>query len=689
MNNSGAGGAGTHAGVDFQQRVVAYFATAMLTHVDVAPMLAISESLYIERISMETADCVDDFVLTCEGDRRLFVQAKLSPTLSPSPESDFAAAVKQFVSQYCIRGRRDELYLLAVGPTASGRIRQQLRKLLSAIRYDVSAWKTAPLTQPEKDVLQAFLLLVRKFAQQAQGGEWTEVEVIRFAQQVYVATFDMADSGSDCRTAYLLLHTLTRLKSPADLVWSRLTQLCLDASSKRLQTTKGGLRTALARFVQEAEKEHKSQAFFETAPTGSVESGKEIVLLLLDASKLLLAEFQRFDGQGQFRVKFTKDKCIFGGGEYVLLHRAATAVGMERYLVRNSNVYTDRELVIVPGSFDEDPNLSNAAKARAEWLQIKLKQLGHGLNCLNCGRPVSSRRATVIEVDDSEHPPDAGVVHEGCVQPMHRVLGEMTSKFFEDNPHIIDFDTKLWVAKLRTGQGLLAGLREAGNPGDVRVGWNPVPIELNRRYCIRALLSDGSRPAMLRRGKVHRFSVAEAKEKLSEFQRHLAESVRAGDPYFMSADGRIFGRRSLLAKVCPQEFVSECISAEIVPYSREIGEEFDRWENYYAPLILVRVGDKEELLKIRGTCVFLSDVLRVEEHFLNWAAAGIILSDFYLEILADDAAFDKVMAQNVAAGSSAVIDPLLAQDGTIVSGTVVVSISSALDETYTTTADGE
>jgi len=677
--DSGAGGAAVHAGVDFQQRLVAYFATAMLSEVDVSPMLAVSEPLLIERISMETADSVDDFSLDCHGERRVLVQAKSSPVLSSNPGSEFAAAVNQFVNQFYDDRGTNNLYVLAVGPNASARITQQLRKLLLAIRYDSNAWKRAPLTNVEKDVLNIFSQLVQSFSQERGGCELTDHELIRFAQRVHVATFDMDDSGSDCRTAYILLRVLTRLKSPADLVWSRLVQLCLDASKRRLQIGKDGLRSSLSRFIEDAHEKYEAQSFFEIAQTGSVEAGKEIVLLSFDETKILIAELHRFDGQGKPRVKFANNKCTLQSGEYVLLHRTSTIVGMERYLVKHSQSYADRQVVLMPAVFDADPNLSNAAKARAAWVREKLDQLRDKLSCLNCGKSVSARIATVIEVDDQDHSPDAGIVHEHCVQPMHRVLGEIVSKFAEDNPHLIDFDIKLWVQKLRTGQGLLTGLRGSQNASGARIVWNPDLVETNRRYCIRILLSDGSRPAILRREKVHQFSLSEAKEKVTEFERHLADGLRIGNPLFMSADGRIFGDRSSLAKMYPEESVSECKSAEVVLFSRQIAEEFDRWENYYAPLITIRVGESEELFKIGNAIVFLSDVFQVEKHFLNWAAAGIILPDYYLEIIEDDAAFDIVMKNNLSTVLLAVIDPFLAPDGTVMNGQLVMPIAAAIE----------
>lgn len=237
----------------------------MLCDLDVSPALGISDAIYIERISMETSDSVDDFVLTSRDSRKVFVQAKTSPSLSSTATTDFGKAIKQFVQQHQKDIHPDSLYVLAVAPTASGKIKQQLRKLLLAARYDASAWENAPLSEVEKDTLTTFRALATACSDRGDGQLWTADELVEFAQRVHVATFDMDDSGSDCRSAHILLHSTGQLKSPPDLVWSRLVQICLDASRKRLQISKEGLHKALARYFESTTIE-AGRAFFENLP---------------------------------------------------------------------------------------------------------------------------------------------------------------------------------------------------------------------------------------------------------------------------------------------------------------------------------------------------------------------------------------------------------------------------------------
>lgn len=673
--HGGIGGAASSAGVDFQQRIAAWFAIAMMSRMDIAPTLAVTNSLFIEKISMETSHSVDDLMLACENEIRVFVQAKTSPSFSEDPDSDFASAIKQFVEQYCIDKTANDIFVLAVSPSASGKIRQQLRKLTLGSRYDSHSWKTAPLTQAEQEVRDKTSTLILKFAQTIDGRLWDDVELMDFVQKLYIATFDVDESGSDTRSAYIMLYVLPQLKVPADLVWSHIVQLCLDTSKRRLQLSKNGLVLALSRYFKKEKQEDAQGSFFVPTYSGEILSGKEVLLLEnpelhasdgLDKS-LFLFEIRRFDEQGKPRARFKDGKCILQNGEYRLLHRAATTSGMVRYLTKNSELFPDYQILIAQAQFEENVHLGGTARARAEWIQKKLEQACRDLKCLHCDNPVSAAVAALVEIDDEEHSAAAGVVHEKCIQPMHRVLGEVKSDFFEKNRHLVDIDIHLWVERLKKGQGLMSGLREAMHD-HVIIGWNPEPTSKNLRYASRIRLADGSRPAVLRRGKVHRLSQQQSKKNVAEFQAKIKQAALAGDPFCMSADGTVFGHKKQLSAFLPQEAVSECIAAEVVPYTRQLSDEFEQYADYYAPLIAVRTGEEEEYLQIGGACVLLSDILKVEYHFENWAEAGIIIPNFYLEIIANDEAFDRLMLDNTRSGRIAVIDPLLFTDGSLRSG---------------------
>lgn len=550
---SNAGGAATHAGVDFQQRLAAWFAVAMLARLDVSPTLAAPMAIVIEGISMETADCVDDIVLHCASDLRVFVQAKTSPSL-------------------------------------------------------------------------------------------------------FVATFDFDDSGSDARSAYVMLSTSIRLKSPPDLVWSKLIQVCLDASRRRLRISRDGIMAALARYIDTtADESISSEELVEFTQTGEIAAGMEVVLMERPDTpdRAFVFGMRRFDESGQSRLVFTDGKLTIASGEYKVLSRSATLQGIERFLDMNRHKFADKEIVVAMANVSEDPNLGDAARSRAQWIKDRVKPLAKRLVCLECGATLDARIALFVEVDEQNHEHEVGVVHVRCVRPLHRVLGQIKQPFFDEHKHLEDFDVASWINLIRNGQGMLSGLRKMRDLSNAVIVWNPDPAESTTRYCVRVTLESGARPTVMRRGKVHRFSHDDAIAAATKLNDMIEAVARHGDAHMMSEDGLTFGNKSKLEHLAIKDAVSRCIAASAELYTRTLAEKFDVELSYYTPLIAIRVGDEESYFRIGNACVLLSDLLAVEAHFANWASAGVILPKHYLELVADDNAFDVLMSRNDAEGCTA------------------------------------
>jgi hypothetical protein len=93
---SSAGGAATHGGINFQDRVAAWVLVRMLAE---RPAVPVGPNGVPADLRFETPEPVDDLLIgTTEGSHS-FVQAKRTIRLSDSPHSEFAAAVDQFVRQ--------------------------------------------------------------------------------------------------------------------------------------------------------------------------------------------------------------------------------------------------------------------------------------------------------------------------------------------------------------------------------------------------------------------------------------------------------------------------------------------------------------------------------------------------------------------------------------------------------------
>src|SRR5690348_11357514 len=127
MSNS-SGGAATNAGVEFQQRVSAWFAVAMLKGLDIAYVFELDSSFVGESISWETSASIDDLLLR-STDRSVLVQVKRSLELSAAATSEFRSVLTQFVSRFLAQGEAED-YALILSPLASRSISTVLQKLL-------------------------------------------------------------------------------------------------------------------------------------------------------------------------------------------------------------------------------------------------------------------------------------------------------------------------------------------------------------------------------------------------------------------------------------------------------------------------------------------------------------------------------------------------------------------------------
>ncbi len=96
-DNLYASGSATNAGIDYQQRVAAWFLVALLFNHDISSTLDLSAPSYIKEIAFETAENIDDLRLQLTNQNNIFVQIKRSLSLSTSTNSDFYKTIKQFV----------------------------------------------------------------------------------------------------------------------------------------------------------------------------------------------------------------------------------------------------------------------------------------------------------------------------------------------------------------------------------------------------------------------------------------------------------------------------------------------------------------------------------------------------------------------------------------------------------------
>jgi len=76
MPNASGGGSATNAGIDFQQRVSAWFLCAAYTGQRISQVLDLPIEVHIRAIAYESADFVDDLRIDCDQSCVIYLQIR-------------------------------------------------------------------------------------------------------------------------------------------------------------------------------------------------------------------------------------------------------------------------------------------------------------------------------------------------------------------------------------------------------------------------------------------------------------------------------------------------------------------------------------------------------------------------------------------------------------------------------------
>lgn len=246
-----SGGPGTAAGVDFQARLAAWVACAILAETDAPPIWDWPETDTLEAVYAETDQPADDLLVETSGGARAYVQAKYRLLLSESASSQFGGAVGQVVRQFR-RSQRpapsNDRLVLAVGPTSSAPVREHLPRILVRARalpmsQPISA--TAKNKEEQKALATLLAHLEREWSNDA-GSAPSDAEVRAVLRRLRVSVHDLYDDGAEIREAKTLLRQSV-LKEPnqAGVVFDSLVAAAVGSSADQIGTNRVSLQSEL------------------------------------------------------------------------------------------------------------------------------------------------------------------------------------------------------------------------------------------------------------------------------------------------------------------------------------------------------------------------------------------------------------------------------------------------------------
>lgn len=265
MKRDSGGGVATAAGMDFQNRVVAWYCVAILAEQDVAAPLKLASGTTLESIRCETGLPIDDLLIETSTGGFIFGQVKRSLMLAESPNSDFASALNQFVCQFVsnqlkmessrpwertLEPHRDR-FALIVGPDSSAPIRRDLVAVLERVRAFISGQmvEDAATNEGERRALRIILKHLNYSWKSTTGNTLTPQELHQLLSLIYVQVLDVEEDGVAERESLNNLSQ-TVLKDPghADASWK-----IIIASSGQMAKRRGGAnRETLQRILTDA-----------------------------------------------------------------------------------------------------------------------------------------------------------------------------------------------------------------------------------------------------------------------------------------------------------------------------------------------------------------------------------------------------------------------------------------------------
>lgn len=469
----------------------------------------------------------------------------------------------------------------------------------------------------------------------------------------------------------------TRSKVKAELFLSAVISLALSLASNRQSINKSGLEAKLGSYLGPITPEKRAaieQDFFHVEfDNGEIPSGREILLVesIREETDFMIIELFRFDDAGNKRMQFYGDMCKTPNGiEWKVLHRAATNAGMVRYIEEQADFYKDKKIAIIQ-SAEDDGTTSTFSLSYQDLCRNILKSNEQILRCLHCGDYISENGAPLIEVDEAGAEQALGLVHKSCLKPLDRVIGLIKAQLFNEYDYLKDFDYKTWFELVQNGQALFVSLQ--GKLNQVMVmGWNPDGAsEFKGNYCLKINLGDGSSRYVHHRGRVVRQTLSSATERAQFFNSRFEEARLKGDPSCYTSKNESFGSYSLSMKMKDEdEECIECINAEVAPYTLAIEKAYNRFSNYYAPVIVLLSKKSGQPIIVKNTVFIIDNPLRLNSYLANWSKAGIVLPEYKIEIIKSDDEFDNNMSRFLRNGIQVVANPLLDMNQTPLSGIV-------------------
>ncbi|GEM_PF-1283650 len=676
-----ASGSATNAGIDYQQRVGAWFLVSQYTDFNINKTIDIDRDLLISSVHFETIDYVDDLRIDCE-DASIYCQVKRRiSTLSSSSKSDFNKSIKQFINSFINEYSLSYIYVLVTTSESTSKLKKDLKKILTSIRLNDRDFQVNPLNKSEENTFKTFRTQFYLLYKDIKGLETDESTFIKFCKQVFISIIDLEEGSSNINAALMLLKSKS-FPNP-ELIWKLLLSNCLTFAAKRQSVNKKYINGLLNQFSSTFDKNADEDI------NSNFSCGKDIILVesFVENADFLIIELFRFDDVGVPKQTYRDNKLVIEGKdeitEWNVIFRCSTTSGMLRYLDENMSLYESKTIATLEAhpDIEQVENLPHVI-AYKEKLKIILSENIKKWECLHCGMSISSDDAYLVEIDEFGLKHSLGPIHKDCHRNLDRVLGITGLKEPLTESKLKYFDYKRWISLIIKGQGQITAIKnmDYGNKKPI-ISYN-FEREINEgAYCIRVTHEDKTYSYLYSGHEIERYHKAEGERMLEHLKSELTNSNKHKDPIYSTSINYNRARYSELVKrKKSNEKLIKVIQYELIKYTAMLSKINETIEQDYAPVCLLYDKKTQELIDFSNIIPIITDPLKFDGFYENWTQAGFEIDECELKIIDNDKDFGLNLLRFFENGQKVIIDPEFDLEKNIINGFPIVKQQDLIEQ---------
>jgi hypothetical protein len=678
----------TNAGIDYQQRVSAFFLVLMLRHKDM-DLFVPGANGKIQWIQFESMEDIDDMVLANDKGNCYYFQIKRRISFQNTPNSELHKTCVQFVKQYEKGKGKSENYYLITTEESSNTLTERLRRLLNNIRVSNSL-KISSLNKEDKRILDDFTNMIEVIFLQITGYAISRDTLLELCRRIYIVTLNVEKEKSDERVALAILYS--GKSEDVRYIWDTLIAQALYYATNRMKVQKEFLEKEYETYLISKEQKIKSgEPFFEFETESIVQIGYDIILgqssELLEAmgrkaelEDYVVLQLYRFDETGKKNISFYTPPNVLTMPDDLrvnVIQRFSSIKGLDRFMEEQGSLLQKHSIIYFLGKGEGQEDNFPQAQLHKKWVEdiIHSNEFCEQRKCIHCEESVFDR-SFIIEIDNVNEKLKVGLVHEECIRPVDRILGIINIPFYQEFSYLNKFDIESWISNLIHGQRLFANL-ELRHITSANMFWSD-DIEMNKkgRFCIKAHLEDGDVTYVTQRGFVHRRSEERILDDVNFMNNSLEKQKE--DPIVYIKSTWESGNYSMLKNRTEiSEELVVCKSYECVQYTSETRELFDTKGHYYAPLAFIRIDD--EIILVNGHLFLLSNPFELDKYLENWKKhLGIDFTEVAYQVdgVYSDQEMDQLMEAVFADDISVIVNPWFGKDEELLRGIGIFEFNS-------------